>query len=96
MQAKFEKILMPLSEKLIVAEQRKHITIDAFFSNTIFHEVAHGLGIKNTINGKGTVRKVLKEHASALEECKADVLGLHMVKPMFEKESLKETLMIFI
>ena len=87
---------MPISEQLIVPKQRKYITFDAFFSNSIFHEVAHGLGNINTINGKGTVRKVLKEHASALEECKADVLGLHMVKPMFEKESLNETLMIFM
>ena len=45
----------------------------------MFHEVAHGLGIKNTINGRGTVRESLKEQASALEEGKADVLGLYMV-----------------
>ena len=47
-----------------------------FFTNTMFHEVAHGLGIKNTINGTGTVRMALREHYSALEEGKADVLGL--------------------
>ena len=34
----------------------------------MFHEVAHGLGIKNTIDGKGTVREALKEQAGALEE----------------------------
>jgi len=56
MQAKFEKILVPISGVLIDESQRKHITFDAFFANTMFHEVAHGLGIKNTINGKGTVR----------------------------------------
>ena len=46
----------------------------------MFHEVAHGLGIKNTINGKGTVRAALKERAGALEEGKADILGLYMVR----------------
>ncbi|HEU0014266.1 MAG TPA: hypothetical protein VFQ45_11315, partial [Longimicrobium sp.] len=77
MRAKFDRILMPISEMLIAPDQRRHITFDAFFGNTMFHEVAHGLGIKNTLAG-GTVREALKEQASALEEGKADVLGLYM------------------
>ncbi len=85
MQAKFDKILVPISEVLIDETQRKHITFDAFFANTMFHEVAHGLGIKNTINDKGTVRTSLKEHSSALEEGKADVLGLYMVQQLHSK-----------
>lgn len=88
MQAKFDKILVPISNVLIDENQRKHITFDAFFENTMFHEVAHGLGIKNTINGKGTVRKALQEHSSALEEGKADILGLYMVQQLIEKGEL--------
>ena len=79
MRAKFDRILVPIAAELIAADQRKNVTFDAFFANTMFHEVAHGLGIKNTINGRGTVREALKEQASALEEGKADVLGLYMV-----------------
>lgn len=79
MRAKFDEILVPLSGELIAEDQRGNITFDAFFANTMFHEVAHGLGIKNTITGNGTVRSALAEHASALEEGKADVLGLYMV-----------------
>jgi hypothetical protein len=85
MRAKFDKILVPISEHLIDESQRHHITFDAFFANIMFHEVAHGLGIKNTINGKGTVRSSLKELSSALEEGKADVLGLYMVQQLHEK-----------
>jgi hypothetical protein len=73
---------------LIDESQRNHITFDAFFANTMFHEVAHGLGIKNTINGKGTVRNALKEHSSALEEGKADVLGLYMIQQLTNKGEL--------
>ncbi len=85
MKAKFDKILVPISDELIDPSQRSHVTFDAFFANTMFHEVAHGLGIKNTINGKGTVRKALKELASALEEGKADMLGLYMINQLYKK-----------
>ncbi|WP_291726300.1 dipeptidyl-peptidase 3 family protein [Bernardetia sp.] len=90
MKAKFDQILVPISDMLITEEQRKHITFDAFFENTMFHEVAHGLGIKNTINGKGTVRESLKDMASALEEGKADILGLYMVTKLREMGELSE------
>ncbi|MFY8328701.1 dipeptidyl-peptidase 3 family protein [Pseudoalteromonas sp. ZZD1] len=90
MRAKFDKILVPIAEQLIVPEQRKHITFDAFFANTMFHEVAHGLGIKNTITDKGTVRQSLQEHASALEEGKADILGLYMVEQLLKKGEITQ------
>lgn len=90
MRAKYDKILVDIAKELIVEDQQQHITFDAFFGNTMFHEVAHGLGIKNTINGKGTVREALQEEFSALEEGKADVLGLYMVTELFEMGELTE------
>ena len=79
MQAKFDKILSPISELIIAQDQRKHVTFDAFFANTMFHEAAHGIGVKNTINGKGTAREALGNTYSAIEEGKADILGLWIV-----------------
>ena len=90
MLAKFNQILMPIAGELIAEDQRQHITFDAFFSNTMFHEVAHGLGIKTTLDGAGTVRQALKEHASALEEGKADILGLYMVQKLRENGEITE------
>jgi len=90
MLAKFNQILIPISNELIAEDQRQHITFDAFFSNTMFHEVAHGLGIKTTLDGAGTVRQALKEHASALEEGKADILGLYMVQKLREMGEITE------
>ena len=75
MRAKFDRILVPIAGELIAEDQQAHIKFDAFFANVMFHEVAHGLGIKRTVDGKGTVRAALKEQASALEEGKADILG---------------------
>ena len=90
MLAKFNKILIPIADELIAEDQRQHITFDAFFGNTMFHEVAHGLGIKTTLDGSGTVRQALKEHSSALEEGKADILGLYMVQKLREMGEITE------
>jgi hypothetical protein len=89
MQAKFDNILLPITDVLIDESQRQHVKFDAFFANTMFHEVAHGLGIKQTINGKGNVRTALKEKYSALEEGKADILGLYMVDQLIKKGELQ-------
>jgi len=88
MQAKFDKILVPIAGLLVAEDQRQHVTFNAFFSNTMFHEVAHGLGVANTLDGSGTVREALKEQASALEEGKADILGLYMVTKLHEQGEL--------
>lgn len=93
MQAKFEKILIPIANLVIVPEQQVHVNFDAFFSNTMFHEVAHGLGVANTINGKGTVREALKEHYSTLEEGKADILGLYLIAKLKEMNEIETDLM---
>jgi len=92
MRAKFDAILVPIAGELIAPEQRGHITFDAFFADTMFHEVAHGLGIKNTINGRGTVRDALKELGSGIEEGKADVLGLYMITRLQEQGELEGSL----
>jgi len=90
MRAKFDKILVPISEILIAPEQRKHVTFDAFFANTMFHEVSHGMGVKNTINGKGTAREALKETYSSIEEGKADIMGLWLVVKLREMGEITE------
>jgi hypothetical protein len=90
MLAKYNQILVPIAETLIAEDQRQHITFDAFFGNTMFHEVAHGLGIKNTLDGENLVRHALKDHASAIEEGKADILGLYMVQKLREKGEITE------
>jgi hypothetical protein len=90
MRYKYDEILVPISEVLIAEDQRKNITFDAFFENTMFHEVAHGLGIKNLVDGSGTVRHALREQYSALEEGKADILGLFMVTKLAEMGELGE------
>jgi hypothetical protein len=88
MRAKFDAILLPIARLLIVPEQRDSVSFDAFFANTMFHEVAHGLGIKNTVDGRRRVREALLDAASVMEEGKADVLGLYMVTRLHDAGQL--------
>ncbi len=90
MQAKFERILVPIVNVLITPEQRRYVTFEAFFTNTMFHEVAHGLGLKNTVTGRGTVRESLQDLASSLEEGKADIVGLYAVTRLHEAGEMGE------
>jgi len=89
MRAKFDKIMVPISAELIDKSQQEYIKFDAFFANVMFHEVAHGLGIKSTITGKGYVREALQEQYSWLEEGKADILGLYMVSSLLKKGEME-------
>ncbi|MCY1722737.1 Zn-dependent hydrolase [Prolixibacteraceae bacterium Z1-6] len=84
MQAKFDKILIPIADLLIAEDQRKHVKFDAFFENTMFHEVAHGLGMGNTVDKSTTVREALKDAYTSIEEGKADILGLWCVYQLNE------------
>ena len=84
MKAKFDNILVPISDVLMTPEARQNVKFEAFFANVMFHEVAHGMGIKNTLDGKGTVRHALKEQYSGIEEAKADILGLYLVTKLAE------------
>lgn len=90
MRAKFDKIVEPIADILIDESQREHVSFDAFFANTMFHEVAHGLGIKNTIDGRGTVREMLLDLSSSMEEGKADILGLYMITELNKAGELGE------
>lgn len=86
-EAKFEKLLKPIAEKVLYPEQLPLVTFDAFFNHTLMHEISHGLGPgKIVLNGRKTeVKKELKETYSSIEECKADVLGMYNNLFMIEK-----------
>lgn len=88
MRAKFDEILTPIAGMLMAQGQKELVTFDAFFENTMFHEVAHGLGIKNLLDGSGTVREAMRDQASSLEEGKADILGLYMIAALQEMGEL--------
>lgn len=84
MKAKFDKILVPIGELVLTQEQQKYLNFDAFFWNVTFHEVAHGLGVKQTIRTNESVDAVMGTEKTSWEEAKADILGLFMVTKLIE------------
>ena len=75
--AKFDMILNPLAALILGGESSKHLDRNAFFWNVAFRELAHGLGVKTTLDGRD-VWDALGNSALAIEEAKADILGNYL------------------
>jgi len=92
-QAKFDKVLMPISKVALPAADQGNVAFDAFFTHILMHELMHGLG-PHDINVGGrttTVRQELKETYSAIEEAKADISGLFALQLLVDKGQLAKT-----
>ena len=85
--AKFYNIMSPVAE-LFITENAPEVTRNAFFVNLAFREMAHGLGVKETVNGKGSVEKALGSHALTWEEAKANVVGTFLASNTFKYPDL--------
>jgi Peptidase family M49 len=85
--AKFQRVLVPISKVVLAPQDQPQISFDAFFTHILMHELMHGLGPHDiTVAGrKTTVRQEMKEIYSALEEAKADISGLFALQYLVEK-----------
>lgn len=80
MDAKYRMSGEPIAKKLVEPSQLPLLSFDAYFNHVLFHELSHGVGpglIPNPANKAERIdtRTLLKNLYSAIEECKADVLG---------------------
>jgi hypothetical protein len=85
--AKFNKVLIPITRVVLTPVQQRDIAFDSFFTHILMHELMHGLGPHNiTVGGQATtVRLQLKELYSSIEEAKADVTGLWALQYLIDK-----------
>jgi len=93
-EAKFQKVLLPISRVALASADQKDVSFDAFFTHILMHELMHGLGPHNIMVGgrATTVRQELKDTYSALEEAKADIAGLWALQYLVDKGDLDRTL----
>jgi hypothetical protein len=86
-QAKFDKILIPIAEQVLDPKQMNQVVFDAYFNNTLMHEISHGIGpgtIKKADGTETTVNRELKDLYSFIEEAKADIVGLYSTRVLVE------------
>ena len=83
--AKFQKVLVPISSVALGAGDRAKVSFDAFFTHILMHELMHGLGPHQVTPGGQAVRLALKDTYSALEEAKADISGLWALQQLADK-----------
>jgi len=87
-EAKFDKVLVPISKKILTDEDSRHVSFYAYFTETLLHEISHVFGsnyITLEDGTEATVRKALADKYSAIEECKATIVGMHNVPFLIEK-----------
>ena len=102
MEAKFQKILVPIAEKLLHNDDLKYISQDAFTDFVTLHEVSHTLGASYVYGkDKVSVRSALQETYSAIEEAKADILAVYAIPYLVEnvvysEESVKKRYVTYL
>jgi len=90
--AKFAKVLLPISKISLAPKDQGSIDFDAFFTHILMHELMHGLGPHNITAGErpSTVRQELKETYSTIEEAKADISGLFALQFLVDRGKLEK------
>jgi hypothetical protein len=93
-EAKFSKVLVPISNVALAADDQPHVAFEAFFTHILMHELMHGLGPHDiTVEGRTTtVRQELRDTYSAIEEAKADISGLWALQYLIDNGQLDTSL----
>ena len=93
-EAKFRMVLQPIAQVALAADDRQHVSFDAFFTHILMHELMHGLGPHNiNVGGRATtVRQEFKDAYSTIEEAKADISGLFALQYLVDHQKLDKSL----
>jgi hypothetical protein len=97
---KFNRTVFPVGMTLLESEHQAHLDASAFYWIIAFREIAKGLGVKETVNGKGSVADALGNEALTFEKAKSNVLGAylcakeveaHRISALIQKEDVLAT-----
>jgi hypothetical protein len=91
-ETKFDRIMRPLAERLLDPSQLGLLSSESFFDETLFHELSHSLGPAFVKDSKTEVRASLESSYSAIEECKADVMGAYNILYLVKRGDLPKDL----
>lgn len=84
--AKFSRILQPIAGRLLAPGMQGLVSVRAFLTNVLMHELAHTLGPRRVVGEDGVpVNQALKDAYSPIEEAKADIVGQHSLAYLREE-----------
>jgi len=97
MDARVNVVILPIAKRLLRPDQAPRATGDGYLAATLAHEISHELGpnYSRTPSGKKEIREAIGGDFSALEEAKADIVGMVSLKwladhGVISKEQLDE------
>lgn len=85
---KFNRLVSPVGMVVLSADDQATLDAESFYWNVVFREIAHALGVKQTVNGKGPVYEAMGNKNLTWEDAKANVLGLYLVCKMIDEHKL--------
>lgn len=85
---KFNRTVFPVGTTLFESEQQAHLDANAFYWTIVFREVAKGLGVKETVNGKGSVAEAIGNEALTFEKAKSNVIGAWLCRQLVARHEL--------
>ncbi len=88
LEKKFNSVVSPVGQRVLDEDEHFYLSSDAFFWNVTFREVAHGLGVKETVNGRGSVDEALGSYAHLWEEMKGHVLGAYLSYNLIKEHTI--------
>jgi len=77
MDARVNYVILPLAKRMMRPDQAAMASGDGYLTDTMMHEIAHGLGpaYARTASGKVEINEAIGHAYSGLEEAKADIAG---------------------
>jgi len=87
MDARVNEVILPLAARIMDPAQAKRASAEGYLATTVMHEICHGLGPAFArVNGKNvSIREAIGRTFSALEEAKADVVGMLALRWLVDK-----------
>jgi hypothetical protein len=82
MDARVNYVILPIAKRLMRDDEAALASADGYLASTLMHEISHGLGpaFARTASGRRDIREAIGPTYSALEESKADIVGLYGLK----------------
>ncbi len=90
MDARVTYVVLPIAKRLLRADQAPQASGDGYLAFTMMHEISHELGptYSHTANGRAQINEAIGAPYSALEESKADVVGMFGLDWLIEHGAL--------